>query len=122
MKIKVVHYHALINLGQYNNEKIGFSADIDEAESVADVLNKLRELVKENASLNAEEVNQNLYSGRRELAEMQAKIDKAKAEWDAVAEFLRTQGIKPDAPNMPRFTGLLPEVKEEHVGELIDSF
>lgn len=31
----------------------------------------------------------------------------------ATAEFLRTQGIKPDAADMPPFNNLLPEVKEE---------
>ena len=31
MKIKTVEYSALINLGNYSNEKIGFTAEIHEA-------------------------------------------------------------------------------------------
>ena len=37
----------------------------------------------------------------------------ATEQWNRTAEFLRTQGIKPDAVDMPPFTNLLPEVKAE---------
>mgnify|MGYP000486387203 CR=1 FL=1 len=113
MQIKTVHYSALINLGDYSNEKIGFTADIAEGETVEQVIEALRQKVKENGGENAEKLYRNLYDGKRELREIESKINKARAEWDAVAEFLKTQGIKPDAAVMPKFTNLLPEVKAE---------
>lgn len=113
MLIKTVHYSALLNLGNYTNEKIGFTAEIKEDESVEQVIEALRQKVRENGGENAEELYNNLYRGKQELREIENKINKARAEWDAVAEFLKTQGIKPDAAAMPKFTNLLPEVKSE---------
>lgn len=124
MEIKTVHYSALINLGNYSNEKIGFSAELSEGESVEQAIESLRQKIKEVAGLNAEEVDQLLYRGRREIKELERKLQKARQEWDATAEFLRAQGIKPDASDMPVFTRLLPEVKEESTravdGEIVD--
>lgn len=113
MLIKTVHYSVLINLGNYNNEKIGFSAEVGEDETAEQVIEALRQKVKENGGENAEELYNNLYQGKNELKEIEKKINKARAEWNAVAEFLKTQGIKPDADAMPSFTNLLPQVKSE---------
>jgi len=124
MEIKTIHYSALINLGNYSNEKIGFTAEIKEGESVEEVIEALRQKVKENGGQNAEELYSTLYEGKQQLAELERKIQKATKEWNATAEFLRAQGIKPEAVDMPRFTNLLPEVKEESVvdGEIESAF
>lgn len=116
MQIKTVHYSALLNLGNYSNEKIGFTAQISDDETVEDVIEQLREKVKQNGGTNAEELYQTMYRGRRELAELERKIKKASDDWNATAEFLRAQGIKPEATNMPLFTNLLPEVQSEDSG------
>ncbi|KJH69390.1 hypothetical protein [Aliterella atlantica] len=116
MQIKTVHYSALLNLGNYSNEKIGFTAQLSEGESVEQVIEQLREKVKQNGGTNAEELYQTMYRGRRELAELERKIKNATDQWNATAEFLRAQGIKPDTGNMPQFTNLLPEIKEEDSG------
>lgn len=113
MLIKTIHYSALLNLGNYSNEKIGFTAEIKEDESVEQVIEALRQKVKENGGVNAEELYSTIYQGKQELREIGKKINKARSEWDAVSEFLKTQGIKPDAAAMPKFTNLLPEVEEE---------
>lgn len=112
MKIKTIHYSALLNLGNYSNEKIGFTAELEEDETVEEVIEALKQKVEENGGQNAEEIYSNIYQGRNDLREIEKKINKARAEWDAVAEFLKMQGIKPDTPVMPKFTNLLPEVKE----------
>lgn len=117
MQIKTIHYSALINLGNYNNERIGFTAEIAPDESIPDVLAELRQRVVTNASLDAEKVQQTLYDGRNKLKDLESKIHKATAEWNAIAEFLRAQGIKPESPNMPQFTNLLPEIKSDRVVE-----
>lgn len=116
MQIKTVHYSALINLGNYNNEKIGFTAQVSESETVEQVIEQLREKVKQNGGSNAEDLYEKLWEGKRELAELERKIKKATDEWNATAEFLRAQGLKPESPNMPQFTNLLPEVQEENSG------
>ena len=118
----MVHYSALINLGNYSNEKIGFSAELSEGESVEETIELLRQKIKEVAGLNAEECDQLLYRGRREIKDLERKLQKARQEWNATAEFLRAQGIKPDANDMPLFTRLLPEVKAESSvdGEIVD--
>lgn len=116
MQIRTVHYSALLNLGNYSNEKIGFTAQISEDETVEQVIEQLREKVKQNGGANAEELYETMWKGRRELAELERKIKKATDEWNATAEFLRAQGIKPESPNMPLFTNLLPEVQEENSG------
>lgn len=113
MKIKTIHYSALINLGNYSNERIGFTAEVDEDDSIIDAFTVLRQKVEDNASLNSDKVRSMLYNGRNELNELKDKISKATDEWNRVAEFLRTQGIKPDAPDMPEFKMLLPEFKND---------
>lgn len=124
MKITTVHYSALINLGNYSNEKIGFSAELSEGESPEQAIEALRQKIKEVAGLNSEEVDSLLYKGRREIEKIEHKLHKARQQWDATAEFLRAQGIKPDASDMPLFTNLLPEVKGESTssvdGEIVD--
>lgn len=116
MQIKTVLYQATINLGDYSNEKIGFTAEVQEDENIEDVIESLKAKVKSAGGLNADEFYAKQSDGKRALRELEIKIRKAKEQWDATAEFLRTQGIKPDSPNMPAFTNLLPEVKEESSG------
>ncbi len=116
MEIKTVHYSALLNLGNYSNEKIGFTAQVNDGETVEQVIEQLREKVKQNGGTNAEELYETMWKGQRELADLEQKIRKATDQWNATAEFLRTQGIKPESPNMPQFTNLLPEVQEESSG------
>lgn len=125
MQIKTVHYSATINLGDYSNEKLGFTAQVAENESVEQVFEALKAHVRDLGGYNADQLYQAQSKGRAELAELERKICKARAEWDATAEFLRAQGIKLDAPVMPRFANLLSEVKEERfetvAGEIEES-
>lgn len=115
MKIKTIHYKALLNLGNYSNESIGFTAEFEpELETVNAVIESLKEKVKEVGGTNADEFYSKQLEARQRLAELESKIRKATQQWNATAEFLRAQGIKPDAADMPPFNNLLPEVKQEH--------
>lgn len=116
MRIKFVHYSALLNLGNYSNEKIGFTAEFQEGDDVDSIVESLRQKVKETGGLNADEFYSKQNKARRQLADLEQKIKQATQKWDATAEFLRTQGIKPDLTNMPQFNNLLPEIKEEDSG------
>ncbi len=123
MKIKTVHYSALINLGNYNNEKIGFTADIEENETVESTIEALRLKVKEMGGVDADKMYNEIRDKRYQLGELERKVKKATEEWNALAEFLRSQGIKKDVVDMPMFTNLLPEVKQEQItdGELVET-
>ncbi len=119
MQIKTVHYSALINLGDYQNEKIGFTAELGENETVEQAIEALRQKVRDNGGQNAEDLYNKLYDGRNQLRRLERKIHEATEQWNRTAEFLRAQGIKTDAVDMPQFTHLLPEVKEES-SQLVD--
>jgi hypothetical protein len=116
MKIKTVHYSALINLGDYSNEKIGFTAEVEEDDSIDEIIESLKAKVEQVGGLNAQEFYSKQRDGRHALVELEREIKQATEQWNATSEFLRTQGIKPDTPVMPAFTNLLPEVKEERSG------
>lgn len=40
------------------------------------------------------------------------RLNKLRKEWDATAEFLKTQGINPQAPSMPQFRNLLAAAED----------
>ncbi len=115
MKITKVEYSASINLGDYNNEKVGFVAEVGENELPEEVVEKLRSKVKEVGGTNASALYDQIYKGKQELASLERKIKQANLTWNQTAEFLKAQGLKSDPPSMPQFTNLLSEVKEEKV-------
>lgn len=114
MKIKTVHYLVTVNLGNYSNEKIGFSAELEDSESPESAIEALRQKALDCALPNTTEIYREIENRRRALASLNLKLDKAKQQWELTAEFLRKQGIKPDAVDMPQFTNLLPQVEDEH--------
>lgn len=124
MKIITVEYSALVNLGNYNNEKIGFTAQLQDGETPEQIVEALRDKVKEIAGPEADELYRQMSDGQYKLRKLNRQIEEATAKWNSTAEFLRAQGLKPEAPDMPQFINLLPEpqIKEEcvEVGEIED--
>ncbi|MHC5724100.1 MAG: hypothetical protein ACYT04_40085 [Nostoc sp.] len=113
MKIKTIHAHFLISIGNYSNERIGFSVELDEGETVESVVVELREKAKKIVGKTAEELynrKNNLY---RECLDLETNLNKLRQEWDATAEFLKAQGLNPVAPSMPQFRNLLNAVTVE---------
>ncbi len=125
MKIKTVEYSALFNLGDYNNERIGFTVQLDEGETPEQVIESLRKKAIEQSSDKGmggiDGIHNRIYSARFDLRSLERKLKQAQDEWNSVAEFLRAQGIKPDAPNLT-FKALMPSADSETVieGELED--
>ncbi len=113
MEYKTIHYSALLNLGDYNNERIGFTVQVEKDEIPEKIVEKLREKVKQIGGANASKMYQSLRDNESRLYDLNRKIKRATQEWERVADFLRAQGIKPDAPNMPLISNLLPEVQQE---------
>lgn len=113
MRIKSIEYSAVFNLGNYNNEKISFTADIEEGEIAEEVIKTLRDKAIECALPNSDDIRDYIFRSQGELRNLEQKLHKARKEWDATAQFLRTQGIKVDATDMPQFDNLLPGIAEE---------
>lgn len=120
MKIKRLHAHFLITTDNYNNERVGFSVELSEGENVKEVVEVLRVKAVEAIGESAD----NLLRKRRDLSweckELEAKLSKIRQEWEATAQFLKAQGLNPEAPSMPQFSKLLNAVKVEVVTEVID--
>jgi hypothetical protein len=118
MKITHVEYKALYNLGNYNNESIALRATVEEGETPDEVVEQLREKA---IALNVasggtvDELYDRMYRYRRALEGIQANTNSAIKNWNQTAEFLRAQGINPEAPDMPLFPSLLSPAAEEVV-------
>lgn len=116
MKITKVGYSALLNLGNYQNEKITFIAQLNDGETPESAVEALRDKVKAVGGKNAEDLYKAMHQNERKLRDLNQQIEQATQKWNATAEFLRAQGLKPEAPDMPQFTNLLPEFKVEDSG------
>ena len=113
MKIKLVHAHFLISIGDYSNERIGFTVELEEGETVTSVVDDLRQQAITAVGPKSEELYRQNRQLRVENRELEEKMNKLRSEWEATAEFLRAQGIKPEAPSMPQFQRLLNAAKVE---------
>lgn len=126
MKIKLVHAHFLISIGDYSNERIGFTVEPEDEETLEEVVGALRAEAIKVVGPKANELYDLRSTLQKQCHEVEKKITKVRSEWDATAEFLRTQGIKPDAPPMPQFNNLLSAVKVEEElvseAEIVDGF
>lgn len=121
MKIIRVAYSALFSLSNYNNERINLVANLQDGESPEEVIEKLKEKVWQAGGENAKEIYEAIRERQYALREIEEKLSKATERWNATADFLRKQGIKPDAPHLPSFENLLPHVEEEVIqGEIDD--
>ena len=113
MKIKTIHAHFLISIGSYSNERIGFSVELGEGESVESTVEVLRQKAKRIVGKKAEDLYDERSKLWRECTELEKKLDALRKEWDATAEFLKAQGLNPTAPSMPQFRNLLAAVTIE---------
>lgn len=113
MKIKTIHAHFLISTGNYNNERIGFSVELNDNESLEETVIQLRERAKKIVGRKAVELYNERNKIAREVQQLEDRLNKLRKEWDATAEFLKTQGLNPDAPSMPQFRNLLSAVTVE---------
>lgn len=113
MKIEKLHAHFLITTDSYNNERVGFTVTLDDEDDIKEVVDQLR--VKACNAIG--ESADSLSNKRRKLSydcdNLQNKLDKLREEWEATAQFLKAQGLNPEAPSMPQFRSLLTSVKVE---------
>lgn len=122
MKIRQVHAHFLISVGNYSNERIGFTVELEEGETPEEIIPQLRDKARTIVGRPADELYSEKYRIEGTIHELERRLASLRKEWDATAEFLTAQGIRPDAPSMPQFNNLLKaaKIEEEAIGELVD--
>lgn len=113
MKINQIHAHFLISIGNYSNERIGFTVELGEGESPEQAVAELRQKAIAIVGKSADDLYQEQWKLDGQIKLLENRLDKLRSEWEATAEFLRAQGIKPDAPSMPQFERLLKAAKVE---------
>ncbi|HEY9610495.1 hypothetical protein [Allocoleopsis sp.] len=120
MQIKLVHAHFLISVGNYSNERIGFSVELDDGETPENVVPQLREKARRIVGQPADELYEEKYKLENTIRELEKRLKILREEWDKTAEFLKAQGIKPEASHMPQFSNLLSASKVEEESTVID--
>ncbi|MBD2569710.1 hypothetical protein [Anabaena lutea] len=118
MNIKLIHTHFTIPTGNGGRERIGFTAELEPGETIEQVVTELREKAAKQVGKTYQTYYSERYELRNEVIELEDKLKKLRAEWDATAEFLRSQGINPKAPSMPQFERLLKAASGEMTVEV----
>lgn len=102
MQITSVSYSRLVSTGDYENEKIGATANVDDGQDAAMVLDELRAWVNEGLTLNSklQETAQQLRDAEWRLRQAKEELRNAIKRWESAKEFLRLHGLPtpPDGP------------------------
>jgi hypothetical protein len=99
MKIVSVHYAALVNTGNYENEKIGLTAQIEEGDTVQSVVTALREQTF--THLDQKDKLARRYDLINQVQDLERQVERARAEYEQVSAFMTAQGLKADMPSFP---------------------
>ena len=122
MKIKTIHAHFHQSLGNCNSERIGFTVEVEEDDNLEKIVEQLRNRASEIIGEECTRFYRKLRVSRRELESIEQQLSQRKEEYNNLAEFFRTQGIK-DLPALSGTVNLLPpalinDVHHEIVGEI----
>ena len=103
MKITTLTYSYLGNLGDYQNERVEATVEVPENATPESVLQELKEWVHSQTHSQKKyfEALDKYLQQKDQLKRIESRLNKAKEKWNQTAEFLRAQGIKPDAPDFP---------------------
>jgi hypothetical protein len=96
MKTIEVTWGGTFGTGNFQNEKISATAEVDEGQSPETAIAVLKEFVLAQASKSVQDEYLRKHILEREIAELEEKAKEAKAEWEQIAAFLVAQGLKPD--------------------------
>lgn len=95
MKLLSIHYDRLVNLGNYENEKLGATAEVGEGDDPAAVYAELRALV--DGYIVTEDVRRDIASSvremRREVTQLEAVLEQLRLRWDKARTFLEAHGV-----------------------------
>lgn len=115
MQIKTVFYSALANLGNYQNERVGMKAELEEGDSPEAVIEELRQRVTPLCHKNLQELQNRRYELENQLYTLEDKLKKAQQQWEVASSFLKAQGIQENPVGFPVLDNLLPQAQEEVV-------
>ena len=118
MKITAVHYSALANTGNYENEKVGLDAQVEPGETVEQVVEVLKDRVF--AMLDRSDLLQQRRELQYEVEDLENQVKDARDRWEQTATFLKAQGLRPDAPDFPSLTRQLPAPSERVVAQVVE--
>jgi hypothetical protein len=92
MLVKLIHYERLVNLGNYENEKLGIDVEIEPGETVEEAIQRARAVVDDGLTAIYEARQADM---RRRVAEEAAKLKKA---FGQAPQVQRDPGIVEDEP------------------------
>lgn len=117
MKIKQVRYYYQHHLDSSHTEEVTLIAEVEADETYSQVLEKLREESRDSRGLSWWDVRDKISRAEEVLKGLEIRIADRSRQWNELAEFLKAQGIKEDAPNFPLLPALPPQAIE---GEILD--
>jgi predicted trehalose synthase len=94
MQITQVHYQHLVNLGDYENERVGAWGNVDPNETPQEALELLKAWVEEQvgavrrARTSLEDLNERIYQSNADLRRIQGDLELAQKRWDKARSFL----------------------------------
>lgn len=113
MKVIQLEYSALYNTGNYENEKVGLTVQLEEGETVEETVLKLRKKTAELVGPKAMEQVDLKQRLSRAVARMKEKTEQAAQEYEQAKNFMQAQGLKMDMPAFPMLRTLLPPKDEQ---------
>jgi len=102
MKITEVYFEKLISDGNFNNERIGARAEVEDGHyeiALKDLTEWVEAKHRERGACiqDAYALESRIHNLRYELSTIENDIKRARAAWEKAKEFLKKHGIDPDA-------------------------
>lgn len=113
MKVTQIEYSALYNTGNYENEKVGLTVQLEEGETVEETVLALRKKTAEMVGPKAMEQVSLKHRLNLAVKDMQEKTEQAAQEYEQAKAFMEAQGLKMDMPAFPLLRTLLPQKDEQ---------
>ena len=100
MQITTVHYQRLVSMGNYENERVGAHAQVEEGETAEEALAKLTAWVEEQINARGK-ANDDLENIRRSIHDLEHRKERMEREtkeagdrWRAARAFLAKVGLE----------------------------
>ena len=108
MKITTATYGGTFSTGNYENQKLSLSAQLEDGDTPETAIAALKEKVIQLAGPSAQAKWEETRLLERNLFQLRKKTEAAHQEWEKVSSFLAAQGLKADMPQFPELKFLLP--------------
>lgn len=102
MRIIGIRVGCLFNTGNYENQRFELEAALEDGDEVKDVADQLMERIHSLAD--RDDIYQDRRNAERELHALEKQVVEMREKWEAMADFMRAQGLKADIPEAPSVT------------------